>query len=488
VTLASLDAINLPNTIRIYMNFRNPDQRGQIFPIPSTPGSAGIRDLLVDELRGRVYLANSGYNRIEVFDMRRQRFLDPIPVGQLPLQMALATDSQTLYVANSGGESISIVDLDLGKTIGDVEFPPIPRAGNANITAPQTLAYGLSGLQFIMNNGTQWKLVGSVATLRQSNSITPAAIGGPQYMLATPGYDYIFTLAGNGVGYLYNALIDSYTSSRQLFNTPIQSYYGPLAASRDSSYFMANGLMLNNSLTVVGGAERPGTVQVGPPAGPGQPPTQTVVSGGERNIAATAGVNNDTFLRLTTPVRQAINSVTRDEVRTTLEQVNLTTRSEQLIGIVPENPTVSVFGQTRANVAARQMVTDARGNAYAITLSGLSVISTTPAGARPIVTGGARGIVNSADGTPNFKPGSFISITGQNLAQAGVADTLPPPSVLGGSCVVFNDVALPLLQTAPNQISAQIPETAVRPGLNVVQVRSLATAQTSDPIVVTVQR
>lgn len=53
--------------------------------------------------------------------------------------------------------------------------------------------------------------------------------------------------------------------------------------------------------------------------------------------------------------------------------------------------------------------------------------------------------------------------------------------------MVFNDMALPLIQTSRRQISTQIP-AEVRPGQNVVQVRSLATAQSSDPIVVTVQR
>lgn len=492
VNLASLEAINIPNTIRIYMNFRRADMRGVVYPVPTVPtnNSEGLRDIQLDEARGKVYLANSGYNRIEVFDIRRQRFIEPIPVGQLPRQMTIATDGTTMFVANSGGESISIVDLDLGRVVGDVEFPPIPRAGNANVIAPVTLAYGLSGLQFIMSNGTQWKLVGNQATLRPANSIIPNTVPGPQYMAVSPQYDYILTLAGSGAGYLYNALIDNYTTQRQLFNAPIQSYFGPLSASRDAGFFMANGLILNSSLTVVGGAERPGTIQFGPPPGPGQPPTQTVVSGGERNIAATAGVNNDVFLRLTTPVRQAINSVTRDEVRTTLEQVNARTRSESLVGVVPENPIFSVFGQQRINTAARQMVVDSQGNAYALTISGLSVISTAAAGAntRPAITTGARGIVNSSDGTPNFKPGSFITITGRSLASPATADTLPTPTVLGGSCVVFNDVALPILQASPTQISAQIPETLVRPGLNVVQVRSLATAQSSDPVVVTVQR
>lgn len=492
ITLASLDAINIPNTIRVYMNYRNSDQRGVVFPIPTVPtGAEGLQDLVLDEQRGRLYIANSGFNRIEVFDTKKGGFQNPIPVGQLPHQMAIATDGSTMYVANTGGESISIVDLDLGREIGQVIFPPIPRAGNANPVVPFTLAYGLSGLQFIMSNGTQWKVVANQATLRPSNSVIPNTVPGPQYMVATPSYDYIMTLAGTGAGYLYNSLIDNYTSQRQLFSNPIQSYYGILAGADQGNYFLANGLILNSSLTVIGGAERPGTVQFGPPAGPGQPPTQTVVSGGERNVAAVSPVDQASFLRLTTPVRQAINSVTRDEVRTTLERVNMNTKSEDLVGVVPENPVFSVFGTARVNITPRRMVVDSAGkNAYAITISGLSVISLTPAGSnsKPVVTSGARGIVNSSDGTPNFKPGSFVTVSGRNLADPATSTLTPPPGILGGSCVVFNDVPLRLLQTSPTQISGQIPENLVRPGLNVVQVRNLATAQSSDPIVVTVQK
>ena len=143
----------------------------------------------------------------------------------------------------------------------------------------------------------------------------------------------------------------------------------------------------------------------------------------------------------------------------------------------------SVFGTTRSNVQSAQMVVDSAGTtAYAITLSGLSVISLTPTGAdtRPAIAAGARGIVNSSDGTPNIRPGSFITISGSNLAAAAVADTLPPPTVLGGSCVTFGDVAVPLLQTSGGEIQAQVPDN-LRAGTQVVAVRSLATAQQSDP-------
>ena len=48
-----------------------------------------------------------------------------------------------------------------------------------------------------MSNGTQWRLIGNQATPRQTNSVTPVSIAGPnQSMIGTPGGEYIVTLAG----------------------------------------------------------------------------------------------------------------------------------------------------------------------------------------------------------------------------------------------------------------------------------------------------
>lgn len=135
------------------------------------------------------------------------------------------------------------------------------------------------------------------------------------------------------------------------------------------------------------------------------------------------------------------------------------------------------------------MVVDSAGTtAYAITISGLSVISLTPSGAntQPSINPGATGIVNSADGTQNISPGSFITITGTNLATGATASTIPPPTVLGGSCVTFGNIAVPLLATSSGQIRAQVPNT-LSAGIQVVEVRSLATAQASDPVEITVR-
>lgn len=490
ITLASTQAINFPNTIRVYMNYRQSDQRGLIFPRPvSLNNGQGLQEMVLDEPRGRVYISNAGFNRIEVFDMKKLKFIDPIDVGQLPKAMAMTLDGGTLFVGNQGGESISIVDLDSQKQIGTVDFPPIPRAGNQNSIQPAAMAMSLSGLQFIMSNGTFWRLIGNQATPRVANTVTPASISGPQYMAATPGGEYILTLAGNGNSYLYDALADTYTTQSQLYSQTPVSYFGPVAGSNLGNYFVVNGLTVNNSLAIIGGVERPGTTQFVAPSVPGQPPSQTIVSAGNRNVAQVYPIDDNTFVRLTTPVRQNTTSTTRDDSRPTMELVDIRTGSESVVAVAPDNPVQSVFGANRVNVPSRQLVIDSKGTAYSITLSGLSVIplSTTGASPRPAIASGARGIVNSADGTATIRPGAFITINGSNLASAANAETIPPPTVLGGSCVTFNDVPLPLLQTSDGQISAQVPATTIT-GSNVVQVRSLANAQSSDPIVVTVQK
>jgi len=492
VTLSSPEAINIPPTVRLYMNYRQADQRGLIYPIPTGPNGEGVQDILLDEPRGRVYVTNSAYNRIEVFDTKKGHFVDPIPVGQLPHQMAMSTDGTTLYVGNIGAESISIVDLDLGKVVDNVQFPPIPRSGNSTVISPRAMAMGLFGLQFVMSDGSQWKVLnGNQATVRPADAFTPVRFAGAPNigMMATSDSRFILTLNGSGLAYLYDSTADTYVASRQLFTGTISGYYGVLGAGPSGTFFLTDGLIMNGSLVVVGGSSQPGAVTITPGPIPGAPGQATVINTGQRNVASVAAYSDTSYLRLTTSVRQNITTVTRDDPRTTLERVDFVTGEDALVAVAPENPLTSVFGTTRSNVMPRQMVVDSTGStAYALTLSGLSVmpLSASTPDTRPAIAPGARGIVNSADGTQNIRPGSFITISGANLASAAVADSVPPPTVLGGSCVTFGDVSVPLLQTSSGQIQAQVPDT-MKTGTQIVEIRSIATAQASDPVTVTIR-
>jgi len=509
VNLVSPNAINIPNTIRVYMNYRDSTQRGQIYPVPTVPNSVteGLQDIVLDQARNLLYITNSGYNRIEIFDTVNRVFLTPIPVGQLPHQMAMGLDGNTLYVANTGGESIAIVDLTQQMVTGYINFPPIPRLGNATVDSVHTMAMGLSGLQFVLLqptsptqttiSGTLWEVIGNNAVPRVGTTTTGISTTGAQTALSTANQSSmiasadgtsILLLGGTGTVYLYNALTDAYTASASEFgSTTIIGYYGPAGAASDANFLLANGLVMNNSLTAIGGAATPGTITITPP-GPGGGVGVSVSSTGLRNVASIAPIDENDFARLTTAVRTNLTTTTTADIHTTLEVVNVVTGAITSTFRVPENPPVSVFGATRQPTPPRQMVVDSLGTAYAITLSGLSIIPLAPASAATTPSLSAtQPIINSVNGTASFQPGSFVTINGSSLASAAVANTLPPPTVLGGSCVVLNDVAIPLLQTSGGSISAQIPST-MRAGEVVMEVRSLATAQSSQPVVVTISK
>jgi YVTN family beta-propeller protein len=506
IVLNSREAINFPNVIRVYMNFREADQRGIIYPVPTTLSSVtnsaafeGLQELLLDEKRQRVYVTNSGMNRVEVFDIRRQRFVEPMDVGQLPHSMAMTLDGNTLYVGNTGGESVSIVDLDARREVGSVQFPPIPRVGFQGPNRVVAMGMALSGLQMIValptGQGTLWRLFGNTATPRPASAIisptntTTTTLAAPaQFSLAqTPGGEYLVALAGNGNAYLYDALSDAFTVARTINTNPIQSYYGPAVGATRGLFFLVNGLILSPALSVIGGAERPGLVTTTPGA-PQQPPTQTVVSTGQRHVAAFTPVSDTQFVRMTLPVRQNLTTAVRDDARAVLELVDIRTGAESVVGVAPDNPFFTITGSQRISVPARQLAVDSNNNAYVITLSGLAVVPLQRTGTPPKpAIAATRGILNANNGTPVFGPGSFITVTGTNLAASATADQVPLPTVLGGACVTLSDVPLTLLQTSTGQITAQIPDT-LRPGQYIAQVRSLSTATQSDAVVVTVQR
>jgi len=501
IQLESPNAINVPPNIQVFMNYRDSTMRGLIYPISTVPNTSitsnqGLQDIVLDPVRNLVYITNAGYNRIEVFNTQTMQLQTPIPVGQLPHQMALGLDGNTLYVAETGGETIDIVDLSAESVTGRITLPPIPRVANAAVTTVNNMAEGLTALQFMMSNGDLWEVIGGQAVPRTGTFVTgvsattgaQTAIAGPlqyQSMVGSADGSTILLMGGTGEAYLYNGLTDAYTASNQFVTGAITGYYGPLGAAANGAFLLANGLVMNQSLTAIGGATAPGLVPVTPPSSSGQP--NGVAQSPLRNVAATAPVSQTSFLRMTTPVRTAITSAITDDIHTTLQLVSTATGATSTVAEMPDNPVYTLLGSTRTAMPARQMVVDANGVAYAITLSGLSVMPTaTATSATTPATASSRAVANATNGSAVFAPGAFIEINGTNLASTATASTLPAPTVLGGSCVLVDDVAIPLLSTSPTQIMAQLPAT-IRGGSNVLQVRSLVNAQRSTPVVVSIQ-
>jgi uncharacterized protein (TIGR03437 family) len=479
--IQATEAVNIIPAVRVFQNTRNAESKGTILPIDWGASTSGLADMLGDTARQRIYIANPGLNRLEVFDMQRRQFLSPIPVGQLPRSMAFGNDGNTLYVASGGGEQISVVDLTQGKVTGRVLFPPLPFNAGFGLITPAVLASSQRGPQVIMSDGTLWKIVGDKVTPRTLNTNvfgTARSLPAPQTMVSTPEGSFVLILAGNGTAFLYSAADDDFVAARSVIPTPIAGYYGPIAAGPNGQYYLVNDQVLNQALTPIG------STGTGPTGGGGLPTPGGPSSTG-RLVAAVAAVGGSSYARFSIPVTAA-NAAPSDTGIVEVVDVN-TLRTSATAGALEVTSAVARAG-ARVNVIGRSMVLDSAGTtAFVLTASGLSVIPLATSATQnvPLVPG--NGVVNTANFLGGVAPGGLISIFGANLASAATAANSPLPTLLGGACVTLNNTPLSLLATSPTQINAQLPPTLAA-GRYPLVVRSLAGQAASASINVTVSK
>ena len=463
--VTSVEAINIPGNVHVFQNNRDPVSTGSVYPVNvNAVYNSGLTDVYFDSPRQHIVIANAGMNRLEVFDIPTQKFLAPIKVGQLPRGLAPGTDGRTLYVANSGGESVSIVDLARGLQSGRVAFPALPFNAAVGVVTPAGIGASLRGPQMIMSDGSFWRIDGVQAIPRAlPTSIFAAGArgipgGNPAFwtMASTPGGEYILVMTGTGNAYLYDSAADEFTLSKAVLTAPLSGYLGPVTAGPGGNYYSVGGTILNSSLTpVLGGTN--GTSPSG------------------RWVAAAAPVSNNQIALFTEPVRANAAAAVADAGLIEIYDTNLGLPLGNARW--PEGPSAALGTGANARVSAyaRTMVIDtARQRAYALTATGLSVVSIGANAANPATSPGinARGVVGLGDYTTTLAPGGLVTIFGRNLGSTQTAKP-PYPTLMGGTCVTLNNTPLPLSLISPGQINAQIPVNQAV-GTFALVVRSIA--------------
>jgi len=476
--VASPEAINIPPTIHVYQNNRDSISTGQVVSVPINATTAeGLTDILLDSARQRLYIANSGLNRLEVFDLKTQKFLSPIKVGQLPHAMSFGTDGNTLYVANTGGESISVVDLNKGVQTGRVAFPAFPFNAAIGIANPVAIATSSRGPQFILSDGSWWRVDSTGQAIPRALNSTifgtartiPGGNPAQWSMAATPGGEFVLVVNGAGAAYLYSALQgdDDFILTKAL--NGLVGYIGPITAGPQGKYYTIGGTFLNASLTPVQGS-------------------LNGLSPANRLVPAVAAISASQVALFTVPVRANAAAVAPDAGL--IELFDPTTGTSAGSAPTLEGPSVALTGTARTAAFSRTLAYDAAGaTAYVLTTSGLSIVKMPQPGVpasvlRPTVNAG--GVVSAGDNSPGLAPGEIISIFGKNFGSGQTASP-PLPTVLGGVCVTLNNQPIPLSMSAPGQINAQIPVTLAA-GRYPLVIRSIDNQAISSASTVTVSK
>ena len=123
---------------------------GQTFRNPSLPAGSLAGDLIVDR-RNNAYISNIARNQLEFWRLTDSTFRPPIFVGSQPWGMTFNRAGDSIYVANSGGTNISVVD-----TLGKLERRRIKTPANVLYVITQTIDASSGVTRLTLNSLVQY--------------------------------------------------------------------------------------------------------------------------------------------------------------------------------------------------------------------------------------------------------------------------------------------------------------------------------------------
>src|SRR5258707_2976409 len=142
---------------------------GSIIGLGGTPS-----DIVLDELRGRLYLVNNHSNKVDIYGIAEKALIGSIPVGLVPLSAAISMDGAFLFVTNQQSSSLSVIDLGTRAVVQTVTLP----------AQPQGVGVGADGRALIATAGsgpgnTQNTLLIYDRTQQSSQALFPVQVSPP---------------------------------------------------------------------------------------------------------------------------------------------------------------------------------------------------------------------------------------------------------------------------------------------------------------------
>jgi uncharacterized protein (TIGR03437 family) len=428
LTITSSTAVNLPPAVRLLINTKDFNQRGQIVNIPGK-----LVDMLADPARSRLYVIRQDRNLVLVYDMATLRLLTSLRTGNTPVGMSMTTDSQFLIVGNDNSQIASVFDLNNLVPSAPILFPgDYPRtigvsAAGVFATVRLGARSGPSHLdQIDFANRTAFTpttLDGSPDPAIFSN-ILPSPSGA---LAESADHDVLLLVLPDGNVAEYDASPQTWVASRH----DLTSLAGAYSALTDS-LFLAGSSLLDAALVPTGTL----------PANEGTSSGTALLQGAGLRTTSAASNGAGLIERIDLVNLRAYNATAMAEAPQTADSLS--------------TPPVGQIGETIIPFTRTLAVSPDQTEIFALTISGLTILPSnfdapTPP---PVVSS----VVNAADFTAAVAPGGVIQVNGSGFAQSPVsATTTPLPTELGNVCATVNNIALPLFSVSPSLIKAQLP-------------------------------
>jgi uncharacterized protein (TIGR03437 family) len=411
IQITSSGAANLPKSVRVLINNRDPDQRGTFVDIPGK-----LVDLLADPARNRFYILRQDRNDVLVYDGSTNTQIAQLRTANTPTQMAITMDRQFLLVGHENSQLAYIYDLNSFKALYPIQFPfghyphSIAVSGSAVLSATRN-AGSTHTIDLVDVSGRR-------ATELPTLGIYKNDINIGTLLTSAPNGAAILAAMADGTTMLYDSSAGTFSVARKDFT----ALSGALAASNHGQFVVDNHL-LNSSLV------------------------QT------RQLESGTGVSSgfaflDTIGLRTTMAADTAGGVIQ-HVSPSGDSIKPTRLVEAPLTDPPSNPNTIPFTRTLAPLSNSSAI-------VSLTTSGFTVLpwQYDAAVAPPQITA----VVNAADFTQPVAPGGLITLFGHQLSPVNLATSeMPLPTALGESCLTVNGTPVPMLFVSAGQVNAQLP-------------------------------
>ena len=429
LNITSNGAVNIPFPVRLLINTRDFNQRGQVMNIPGK-----LVDILADPSRNRLYILRQDKNLVLVYDSTTFKQITTMRTLNTPVQMAMTTDQKYLIVGNDNSHYASVFDLTTLMPSTPIAFNAYPRTiGVANgaiwatartvVTPP--LPIGPSPLY-------QVDFANRVATAPVDLGVftngTPALDSA--VLASTPSLGYLLLAIPDGTVAMWDSTVNLWVASRQDFMS-LGGAYGALSDTR----FVVDNNLLDQSLFPI--AQFQSTT--GGSSG-------VIVSGASAfRSTAVSGTGAGTLERVDLGGLKSFNATA-------------TAEAPQLVKSL-QTPPIGQIGETILPFTRTLAVPADGSSIIMLTQSGITILPPNFDATLTVPT--VSSVTNIADGGVDVTSGDLVTISGTGLAGSSASALgLPLPTSLGDACVTLSNVALPLFNVSPTQMMAQLPFNA----------------------------
>jgi DNA-binding beta-propeller fold protein YncE len=223
------------------------------------PLGGTLRQILVDPCNAHVYVSNQSNNQIEDYSIAANTLEPPIAVGSEPNGFDVTADGARLYVANTGGTNLSVVDLMTRTELRKISTPtgfsndtPLSLAIAANGKALFSTTFAGSGFgAHLLSLDLATETISPQTDFFINGTTTEATV-----LKASGDRSAVAAVAGDissAPVFLYRAATGTFSPERDL-----NGFISEVAVNRDGSELLVDG-----TIVLDGGLNQLGTIVPG---------------------------------------------------------------------------------------------------------------------------------------------------------------------------------------------------------------------------------